>query len=149
MQKCWSIQKKCFKCSEQAADDKNRFPPAESKAWIILFIVNAAEAWNHTQRRLQELPFQLQPRYVCWGLSSPPFFSFVSIQNMFLSIKGYYWKQAVDYFNLWGVCLLIICWRLWWSRTFSVVQEPPSRSDAESKNVHDIKMPCAGQREND
>lgn len=98
--------------SEQAADDKNRFPPAESKAWIRLFIVNAVEAWNHTRRSPRELPFQPRPRRLRWGLSSPPFFSFVFMRNMFLSIKGYYWKQAVDYFNLWGVCLLIIRWRL-------------------------------------
>lgn len=48
----------------------NRFPPAEREAWIILFIVNTGEAWNHTQRSMQELLFQLQPKYVHGGLSS-------------------------------------------------------------------------------
>lgn len=71
IQKCWLICERSFKASSRAHNMDNRFPPAEREAWIILFIVNTGEAWNHTQRSMQELLFQLQPRYVHGGLSFP------------------------------------------------------------------------------
>lgn len=52
-------------------DMDNRFPPADGEARIIWFTVNTGEAWNHTQRSMWGLLFQLQPKYVHRGLSFP------------------------------------------------------------------------------
>lgn len=100
IQWCWLLYKQCFTMSSRAHNMDNRFPPAEREAWIILFIVNTGKAWNHTQRSMQELLFQLQPKYVHGGFPFSQHSTVCSPQNMFLPIYCYYWNKAVDYFNL-------------------------------------------------
>lgn len=63
-------------------DMDNRFPPADSETRIIWLTVNTGEAWNHTQRSMRGLLFQLQPKYVHRGLSLPqPTSLFVPLQT--------------------------------------------------------------------
>lgn len=91
----------------------NRFPPVEREAWIILFIMNTGEAWNHTQRSMQELLFQLQPTNVHRGLYFPQHSTVFSTLNMFLPTYCNFWNKAVDYFNLQAVCILVIWSKFW------------------------------------
>lgn len=78
----------------------NRFPQVKRHAWIVLFVVNSSEAWNHSVRSMQMLPFQLRPKYVLRYLSLPSAPSNVFFpQNMILPTTN----KAVDFLlHLWA-----------------------------------------------
>lgn len=94
-----------FKCPARAHNMDNRFPPAEREAWIIVFTVNTGEAWNHTQRSMQELLFQLQPNYVHGGLSFPQ------------PSTVCFHPKHVSAHLLTKLLIILICWVFvyWWS----------------------------------
>lgn len=107
MQTCFHIRNQYFKMSSGAHHMDNRFPPVEREAWIIFFVVNLSEAWNHTLRSMQKLLFQLQPKYVHGGLSFPQHtHKYFPLKTQFcpsiviIEKKEEEEEKAVDYFNL-------------------------------------------------
>lgn len=114
MQKRWNTTQEVlqmFRSGRQTT--RIDFPPAERKAWIRLFIANAAEAWSHTRRRAARAALSTAaktcPLRIVFPSALQPCFRarHVSVRHRLL-LKA----KLLIIFNLWGVCLLIIRRRL-------------------------------------